>query len=107
MSPDEWCNDDSFHLQLFSSMNPMDQGFEGLEKVLEGIESLNPELRLDTMSHFGRRPKYSRQALRKRLQESYIGDTFTLMLVRSQPPEVIVSLASRTNEEGVFCSLLM
>jgi hypothetical protein len=107
MSPDEWNKSDYFHLQLFSSMNPMDRGFEGLEKVLEVIESLDPGLRPDKLSHFGRHPKYSRQAVRKRLQESYIGDSFTLMLVRSQPPEVMVRFASRTNEEGVFCSTRM
>jgi hypothetical protein len=104
MSPDEWNNDDSFQLELFSSINPMDRGFEGLEKILEVIESLDPGLRPDKMRIFGPRLNYSRQALRKRLHESYIGDTFTLKLVRSQPPEVMVSLASRTTEAGVFCS---
>jgi len=107
MFPDEWCNDDSFQLDLFSSMNPMDRGFEGLEKVLEVIESLDPELRPDKMRHSGRRLNYSRQAVRKRLHESSIGDTFSLLLVRSQPPEVIVSFVSRTNEDGVFCSITL
>ncbi len=50
MSPDEWNKSDSFYLELFSSMNPMDRGFEGLEKVLEVIESLDPGLRPDKMS---------------------------------------------------------
>jgi hypothetical protein len=107
MSPDEWCNDDSLHLRLFSSINPMDRGFEGLEKVLEAIESLDPGLRPDKMSHFGRRLNYSRQALRKRLHESFIGNTFSLMLVRSQPPEAMVRFASRTNEDGVYCSITL
>jgi hypothetical protein len=107
MSPDEWTKSDFFHLDLFSSMNPMDRGIEGLETVLEAIESLDSELRPDKMRHSGRRLNYSRQAVRKRLLESHIVDTFSLMLVRSQPPEVIVSFASRTNEEGVFCSLIL
>ncbi|WP_224371477.1 hypothetical protein [Hyalangium versicolor] len=108
MSPDEWNHDASLRLDLFFSQNPMERGFEELEKVLETIESLDPEVRPNKMSHVGRRRwlNYSRQALRKRLPESYIGETFTLMLVRSQPPEVIVSFASRTTkEEGVYCSL--
>ncbi|WP_224365017.1 hypothetical protein [Hyalangium versicolor] len=88
-------------------MNPMDRGFEGLEKVLEVIESLDPEVRPNKMSHVGRRRwlNYSRQTLRKRIHESYIGETFTFMLVRSHPPEIMVDFASRTTEEGVFCSL--
>lgn len=84
-------------------MNPMERGFEGLEKVLEAIESLDPGLRPDKM-RLRRRLNYSRQELRKRLQESYIGDTFHLLLMRSRPPEVVITFASRTTEEGVFCS---
>ena len=45
MSPDEWNTSDFFHLDLFSSMNPMDRGFEGLEKVLEAIESLDRSMK--------------------------------------------------------------
>jgi hypothetical protein len=86
-------------------MNPLDRGFEGLEKVLEVIESLDPGLRPDTMRISSRRLKYSRGALRKRLHEAYIVDTLTFTLMRSQPPEVVVRFSSRTNEEGVFCAL--
>jgi hypothetical protein len=104
MSPDEWNKSDSFYLELFSSMNPMDRGFEGLEKVLEAIESLDPGLRPDKM-RLRRRLNYSRQTLRKRLHESYIGETFHLSLERSRPPEIMLTFASRTTEEeGVYCS---
>ncbi|WP_224366367.1 hypothetical protein [Hyalangium versicolor] len=85
----------------------MERGFEGLEKVLEAIESLDPGVRPDKMRFSGPRLNYSRKALRKRLHESYIGETFSLMLMRSQPPETVISFASRTNEEGVFCSLTL
>src|SRR5689334_21002183 len=104
ISPDEWNKSDSFYLELFSSTDPMDRGFEGLEKVLDAIESLDPGLRPDKM-RIRRRLNYSRQELRKRLHESYIGETFHLSLERSRPPEILLTFASRTTEEeGVFCS---
>ncbi|HYH98544.1 hypothetical protein [Hyalangium sp.] len=107
MSPDEWNKSGRFLLELFSSTNPMDRGFEGLEKVLEVIESLDPELRPDKMRILGPRLNYSRQALRKRLHKAYIVDTFSLMLVRSQPPEVMVEFVSRTNDAGGYSSIEM
>jgi hypothetical protein len=92
MSPDEWNKSGSFLLRLFSPLRPLDQGFEGLEPVLEVIESLSEELRPDTIHHTRRELKYSRQTLRKHLRESYVGPNTLVRLVRSQPPEVIVSL---------------
>src|SRR4051812_7942777 len=105
MSPDEWNKSDRFILRLFSSINPMDRGFEGLEKVLEAIESLDTELRPDKMRLLGSRLNYSRQALRKRLHEAYSGDTLNIMWVRSQPPAAILSLTSRTEEARVHCCI--
>src|SRR4051794_25577130 len=92
MSPDEWNKEGSFLLRLFSSLRPLDQGFEGLEPVLEVIESLSEELRPDKIHHTRRELKYSRQTLRKHLRESYRGSNTLVRLVRSQPPEVMVSL---------------
>jgi hypothetical protein len=92
MSPDEWNKSDSFHLDLFSHVRPLDQGFEALEPLLEVIESLSDDLRPDRIHHTRRELKYSRQALRKRLRESYIGTNTVIRLVRSQPPEAMISL---------------
>ena len=92
MSPDEWNKSDIFLLRLFSSVNPMDQGFEGLEPLLEVFESLPKELRPDRLHHTRRERRYSRQALRQRLHETQAGPSKVIRLVRSQPPETILSL---------------
>ncbi|MDY7230477.1 hypothetical protein [Hyalangium rubrum] len=57
------------------------------------------------MAHTRRGLKYSRQALRKRLHEASLGNTFDLMLERSQAPEILLSLTSRTDDEGVLCTI--
>jgi hypothetical protein len=54
MSPDEWNKSDSFHLDLFSHVRPLDQGFEALEPLLEVIESLSDDLRPDRIHHWKR-----------------------------------------------------
>src|SRR5437868_9972561 len=93
MFPDDWDKSGSFHLDLFSPVRPMDQGFEALEPLLAAIESLSADLRPDRMrDNGGRKRKYSRQKLRELLREEPV-DTYTsIMLHRSQPPEVIVML---------------
>ncbi len=47
MSPEEWNKSDSFFLKVFSPINPLARGFEGLEPFLDVIESLDAELRPD------------------------------------------------------------
>jgi hypothetical protein len=105
MSPDEWNNKGSFHLQLFSHVRPLDQGFEALEPLLEVIESLSDDLRPDRIHHTRRERKYSRQTLRKHLHESYIDTNTVIRLVRSQPPEVMVSLYGREHESQPISSV--
>jgi hypothetical protein len=100
MSPDEWNKSDELILALYSPLNPFDRGFEGLEPVLEVIESLDPELRLDKL-YLNRRLKYSRQMLRKRFHETdCAGGVRSLMLVRSQPPEGRLSLTGSVRDDG-------
>ena len=102
MSRDEWNKQDSFVLDLFWFTHLMAQGFEGLEAVLGVIESLDVELRPDKISHTRRKRKYSRQVLREHLHEAYLGPAFHMRLVRSRPPEVLLTLASLEKEEGIY-----
>jgi hypothetical protein len=92
MSPDDWVKSGSFTLDLFSPVRPFDQGFEALEPLLATIEALSADFRPDRLYHNGRKLKYSRQKLRERFREAPSDPYNTIRLVRSQPPEVIVSL---------------
>src|SRR5688572_19692842 len=85
---EEWNKDDEFTLRLYSPADPLARGFAGLEEVLEVIESLDGSLRPDRMNLTKRTLKYSRQMLRKRLHEAYIGTNVSFSLSRSQPPVV-------------------
>ncbi len=108
MTPEEWNKSDSFVLDLFFSINPMDRGFEGLAEVLDVFESLDDELRPDTICFRQGDEKYSRQLLRKNLRETYIGDdTVTIMLTRSRPPESRLRFTGRTDNEGIHCSIVL
>jgi hypothetical protein len=100
MSSEEWCKRDSFILRLFSSTLLMARGFEGLEEVLGVIESLDVDLRPDKIHHLRPKRKYSRQLLRERLQEAYVGDVFHMMLGRTKPSGVTFTLASAEYETG-------
>jgi hypothetical protein len=101
MSSDEWNKSDHFVLHLFSTNHLMVRGFQGFEEVLGAIESLDVELRPDRIHHTRRKRKYSRQALRERLHEAYVGDVFHIMLARSKPPEITLTLASSEYETGI------
>lgn len=85
---EEWNKDDEFTLRFYSPADPLARGFAGLEEVLEAIESLDDSLRPDRMNLTRRTLKYSRQMLRKRLHEAYIGENVSFNLSRSQPPVV-------------------
>jgi hypothetical protein len=88
MTPDAWNKQDDFILSVASPAMPLEQGFGGLEPVLDIIEALDPELRPDSVYLTTRRLKYSRQTLRKRLPESFTGNGYSINLTRSQPPYV-------------------
>ena len=86
MSPDEWNKYDSFHLELFSHVRPLDQGFEALEPLLEVIESLSDELRPDQIHHTRRVPEVLATVRCSSASTSHYIDTNTVIrLVRSQP----------------------
>jgi hypothetical protein len=105
MSPEEWTQSDDFVLEVISPIDPLARGFEGLEPLLDVIESMDEGLRPDKM-HFlrGRRDvKYSRQLLRKRFQDTLSPNTTNILLGRSKPPEIILGLTGRTSEDDVTC----
>ncbi|MBN1203374.1 MAG: hypothetical protein JXB05_00430 [Myxococcaceae bacterium] len=101
MASDEWNKSDDFVLHLFSATPVMARGFEGLEQVLGAIESMAAELRPDRIRLARRTRKYSRQVLRERLHEAYLGDVFHIMLSRAKSPEIMLTLASSEYESGV------
>jgi hypothetical protein len=100
MSLDDWNKSDELMLDLLAPFNPFERGFEGLEPVLEIIESLAPEMRPDKLA-FRRDLKYSRQTLRKRFDETAFGDNVrSLMLVRSKPPTGRLTLTGAVRDHG-------
>jgi hypothetical protein len=105
MSPDDWDKSGDFHLDLFSPIRPFDQGFEALEPLLAAVEALSAELRPDRLYHNGRRLKYSRQKLRERFRVAPSDPYTTIMLVRSQPPEVIVTLSGWEHDSRPISSV--
>jgi hypothetical protein len=108
MTSEEWNRSDGFILDLFFSRNPMDRGFEGLAEVLAVFESLDDELRPDRICFRKGEENYSRQLLRKKLRETYIGDdTVSIRLARTRPPEIMLSFTSRTEATGVHCSITL
>lgn len=92
MNPEAWTQEDDFILHLYSPTNPLMRGFEGLESVLELVESLAEPLRQDRMYLTTRPQKYSRRTLRERFHENLIGTGTSTILTRSQPPKVSVWL---------------
>ncbi|MBN1205698.1 MAG: hypothetical protein JXB05_12335 [Myxococcaceae bacterium] len=105
MSPDEWNKSGSFTLDLFSPVRPHDQGFEALEPLLAAVEALSADLRPDRLYHNGRKLKYSRQKLRERFREAPSDPYTTIRLVRSQPPEVIVTLGGWEHDSRPISSV--
>src|SRR5262249_50662607 len=55
--------------------------------------------------HTRRKLKYSRQRLRERLDEAYIGTNTDIRLVRSKPPEVMISLGGWEQDSQRLSSL--
>ncbi|WP_224368570.1 hypothetical protein [Hyalangium versicolor] len=95
----------SFHLGLFSPVRPLDQGVEALEPLLDVIESLGDDLRPDRILQTRRELKYTRQTLRKRLHEASFGTNTVVRLVRSQPPEVMISLCGWEHDDQPISSV--
>jgi hypothetical protein len=105
MRPDEWNKSDIFTLELISPDNPLDRGPEGLDRVLDVIESLDDELRPDTLHIIKRRMKYSRQTLRKRLPKARVGKATSLHFSRShRAPDAYIWLTCFEGNEDARCS---
>jgi hypothetical protein len=103
MHSDEWNKQDAFVLQLYSPANLLDQGREGLDAVLDFIESLDAELRPQTL-YLSRKRKYSRQLVHERLHECRVGANIFLILGRSQPLDegLLINLIDPGNEDTRF-----
>jgi hypothetical protein len=104
MQSDEWNKRDDFSLYLYSPSNPLERGFEGLEEVLEVIETLDDGIRPDRIFRPGRGLKYSRQALRKHLPDATFNSRTAFTLNRSNPPDVSFYLRFWDgNKDEQFC----
>jgi hypothetical protein len=86
MNRDEWNRQNNFLLQLYCPLNPLERGREGLDEVLEVIESLDEELRPDRL-YLSRSRKYSRQLVNEKLHECRAGIKTGITLHRSRPPD--------------------
>lgn len=86
MHGDEWNKNDGFTLRLYSPENPLERGHEGLDEVLDFVESLDAELRPDRV-YLSRDLKYSRQTIHKRLQEFRYGEGWGFSFARTKPPD--------------------
>lgn len=107
MSPEEWNQSDGLLLELFSPINPLSRGFEGLEPFLDVVESLDEELLPDEMYFLRgrRRVKYSRETLRKRFSDMLGLDTTDVMLTRARSPHARWVMTGRASDEAIFCSI--
>lgn len=91
--PDEkWCEDDDFTLRLSSSINPLDQGRDGLSVLLSLIESLGEELRPEFVVLDGRKLQYSQDHVWEYLDEMRVGSCTMVMLCRERAPAVDFTL---------------
>jgi hypothetical protein len=80
----EWNKEDEFTLRLFSPLSPLDQGLEGLDAVLDFVESLDAQLR-PNLVYLSRDRKYSRQLVHERLHEFRFGTCTSIYFARSKP----------------------
>jgi hypothetical protein len=80
----EWNKQDDFTLRLYSPVNPLERGHEGLDDVLDFVESLDAQLR-PQLVYLARKRKYSRQLVHEQLHECRFGSSTRLDFSRSQP----------------------
>ena len=83
---------------LDSASNPLEGGFEGFEKVLDVLDSLDKDLRPDRIFAKGRKRKYSRRSLWDSRHEMVVGTCVNFNLVRSQAPDASFSLYFQERE---------
>jgi hypothetical protein len=92
MHDNDWNKADDLTLQLYSSINPLEQGHDGLEEVLDFVESLDVVLRPERV-YLSRYLKYSRQMLHKRLREFRYGASTRIGFSRDLPPDMHLGLS--------------
>jgi len=86
MSRDDWDKEDTLTLKLYFPGNPLGRGREGLDEVLDVVESLAVLLRPDRV-YLSRSRKYSRQLIHERFDEFRYGIKSKINLHRSRPPD--------------------
>jgi hypothetical protein len=93
MHSNEWNKEDFLVLRLESPDNPLDRGHEGLNEVLDFVETLDVQLRPDQVDiSRKRKPSYSRQFLHEKLHEFKSMGITDIFLQRSCPPNASVRL---------------
>ena len=101
LHPDEWNKSDVLDFGLFSPSNPFARGHEGLDEVLDLVESLGPELRPGKVSFGrGRTRKYSRQFMHTSLPEFQFVEHTSFFLECDRVPDAYFSVHGSTDEEG-------
>ncbi|PTL84411.1 hypothetical protein [Vitiosangium sp. GDMCC 1.1324] len=104
--PDEWNKSDVLDFELFSLVNPFDRGHEGLDEVLDVIESFDEELRPGRISfERNRKPKYSRQLMHESLPEFQSMEHTSFFLRCACVPEAYFRIHGSTDDEGSRFSL--
>ncbi|HYO53573.1 hypothetical protein [Archangium sp.] len=108
MHPDEWNKSDILDFELFSPVNPFDRGHEGLDEVLDVVESVDEELRPGKISfERGRKPKYSRQLMHESLPEFQFMEHTSIFLNCARVPDAYFDIHGSTNDEGSRFSLTL
>jgi hypothetical protein len=97
MHKNDWNKQDDFFLHLYSPSTPLEPGHEGLDAMLDFVESLDAQLRPDRVS-LSRQRKYSRQLVHEKLYECRMMASTDIFLARSRPPDE--SLWLRTLDNG-------
>ncbi len=105
MHPDEWNQEDGLSFELLFPSSPLDDGFAGLEKMLDILESTGEEFRPTAMSLSRRRLKYSRKKLRERLQEPNRESYISIHLYCAQSSKTYYSLNFFEGHEGARASV--
>jgi hypothetical protein len=86
MNRADWNKQDSLTLQLYFTDNPLVRGSEGLDEVLDVVESLDVLLRPNRV-YLSRSRNYSRQLVHERFEEFRYGIKSKINLHRSRPPD--------------------
>lgn len=105
MHPDGWNKEDGLVFDILFPSSALDRGFQGLEGMLEIIESAGEEFRPKTMSLKRRKMNYSRQKLRERLHEATFQKHTAFHLLCEQFAEAWYALSFFEGHENVRSSL--